>query len=81
MVNVTKEKEFDVISVKDNGMGIDTIKQKNIFEKYFQVQDYIKGSGIGLYLVKQIVNQFGGKILLDSHLGEGSEFKLYLKAL
>lgn len=69
-----------VISVKDNGIGVDPKSQAAIFSKYFRVENAIEGSGIGLYLVKEIVNNSGGQIELISNPGEGSEFKVYLKA-
>jgi len=78
-ITTQQEKDFIVISVKDNGIGIDASKQEAIFSKYFRVENAIEGSGIGLYLVKEIVNNAGGKILLESHPGKGSEFKVYLK--
>ncbi len=74
------EDNWMVISVRDNGVGIEADKQEAIFSKYFRVENKIEGSGIGLYLVKEIVHNSGGKILLESKPGEGSEFKVYLKA-
>lgn len=53
--------------------------RKNIFSKYYRAQNEIEGSGIGLYLVKEIVENAGGKISLESVKGKGSEFKIYLK--
>ena len=79
-IKTTREKEFIVISVKDNGIGIDASMQDAIFSKYYRVENAIEGSGIGLYLVKEIVNNSGGKIVLESQPGKGSEFKVYLKA-
>lgn len=79
-INVTKEKTYNVISVKDNGLGINAAMQEDIFSKYFQVEEGNKGSGIGLYLVKQIADKSGGQILVESEPGKGSEFKVYLKA-
>ncbi len=79
-IKTKHENNFITISVKDNGMGIDESKHDAIFSKYFRVENAIEGSGIGLYLVKEIVNNSGGKILLKSQLGRGSEFKVYLKA-
>jgi len=52
-----------------------------IFLKYFRMENAIEGSGIGLYLIKEIVNNSGGKIVLESELNKGSEFKVYLKAV
>ena len=43
------------------------------------MENNIEGSGIGLYLVKEIVNNSGGKVALKSQPGKGSEFKVYLK--
>ncbi len=79
-IKTKREDNFIIISVKDNGIGIDASKHDAIFSKYFRMQNAIEGSGIGLYLVKEIVNNSGGKILLESQPGKGSEFKVYLKA-
>lgn len=79
-IKTTSEDDYIIITVKDNGIGIDTTKTDAIFSKYFRVENNIEGSGIGLYLVKEIVNNSGGKIEVKSELGLGSEFKVYLKA-
>jgi two-component system phosphate regulon sensor histidine kinase PhoR len=79
-IRTIEEENFIVISVKDNGIGIDPSKHAAIFSKYYRVENAIEGSGIGLYLVKEIVTAAGGKILLESEPGKGSEFKVYLKA-
>lgn len=73
------ENDFIIISVKDNGIGIEAHKQEAIFSKYFRIENNIEGTGVGLYLVKEIVSNAGGKILLESELGKGAEFKVYLK--
>jgi signal transduction histidine kinase len=75
-----RQKDFIILSVKDNGNGIDSSQHDAIFSKYYRVENAIEGSGVGLYLVKEIVKNAGGKILLESQLGKGSEFKVYLKA-
>ena len=74
-----RENDYTVISVKDNGIGIEESKFDAIFSKYYRLENAIEGSGIGLYLVKEIVNNAGGKVLLESELGKGAEFKVYLK--
>lgn len=74
-----KKGAFVILSVKDNGIGVDPSKQKDIFSKYFRVEDSIEGSGIGLHLVKTLVSKAGGKIEIDSKLGKGTEFKIYIK--
>ena len=79
VVTTNKENDFIVISVKDNGMGIDESKFEAIFSKYYRLENAIEGSGIGLYLVKEIVHNAGGKILVESQLDKGTQFKVYLK--
>lgn len=80
IVTTNKENDFIVISVKDNGMGIDESKFDAIFSKYYRLENAIEGSGIGLYLVKEIVTTAGGKVLVKSQLNKGTEFQVYLKA-
>ena len=79
VVTTSKEGNFIVISVKDNGIGIDESKFEAIFSKYYRLQNSIEGSGIGLYLIKEIVSNAGGKTLVKSQLGKGTEFRVYLK--
>lgn len=81
IVTTSRENDFVVISVKDNGMGIDEAKFDDIFSKYYRVENAIEGSGIGLYLVKEIVSNAGGKVLVKSKLDEGTEFQVYLKTV
>lgn len=79
VITTKKEDNFVVISVKDNGIGIDESKLDAIFSKYYRVENAIEGSGLGLYLVKEIVSNAGGRILVKSQPGKGSEFQVYLK--
>ncbi len=79
IVTTNKENDFIVISVKDNGIGIDKSKFDAIFSKYYRLENAIEGSGIGLYLVKEIVSNTGGKVLVKSELDKGTEFQVYLK--
>jgi len=79
-VTTTRDKDFIIISVKDNGIGIGSHNLDAIFSKYYRLENAIDGSGIGLYLVKEIVVNSGGKISVESQLGKGTEFKVYLKA-
>ena len=68
------------IEVNDNGIGISEENQKKIFEKFYRVSDGLihntKGTGLGLTLVKHIVEAHGGKIKVKSRLNEGSSFIL-----
>ncbi|MGL5753371.1 MAG: PAS domain-containing sensor histidine kinase, partial [Paraclostridium sp.] len=76
-VNLEYDKDIK-ISVKDTGIGIPKDKLESIFGRFEQVKSKLKkekeGSGIGLSLVKSLVEIHGGNITVDSKLGEGSEF-------
>ena len=78
LIKTEKEKGFVVITVKDNGIGLERGKEEAIFDKYYRVNNKIEGTGIGLYLVKEIVSGAEGHITVHSELGKGSEFKIYL---
>ncbi|MEP7317250.1 MAG: CheR family methyltransferase [Panacibacter sp.] len=70
---------FVVLSVQDNGLGIPADKVASIFSIYERIHQEIPGQGIGLYLVKKIVDASGGKVLVESEEGKGSTFKIYFK--
>ncbi|MGE4130707.1 MAG: ATP-binding protein [Bdellovibrionales bacterium] len=64
-----------VFTVRDNGPGIPPEDRDRIFEKFFRgqaVQTQIKGTGLGLFLVKYFVELHGGEVFLDSELGRGT---------
>lgn len=71
-----------LIVVEDHGAGIPAREQANIFEKFYRVEKGlvhdVKGSGLGLALVKHIVDGHGGRIAVDSHPGQGSRFTIFL---
>lgn len=77
-IRTIEEKGFMVIAVSDNGIGIPNASLGKIFQKYERVPGSVEGSGVGLYLVKEIVSASGGRITVESELGEGSIFKVYL---
>lgn len=80
LITTTRDEDQIIISVKDNGIGIEKSKFDAIFSKYYRLENSIEGSGIGLYLVKEIVKSAGGSISLESEIDTGTEFKVYLKA-
>lgn len=69
------------ISVADNGVGIHEEDLKRIFEPFFQAQDNKPGTGIGLNIVKNIVDRHHGNISVDSEVGRGSTFTVLLPVM
>ena len=72
------------VEITDRGMGIPAEHQQAVFEKFYRVSGGLvhntKGSGLGLSLVKHIVDSHGGKIVLKSQPGRGSRFRLLFPA-
>jgi len=75
-----KKSEFAVVRISDTGIGIEQDKLKNIFDRFYQVDDSTRkkygGSGIGLALVKELVDLHKWDIEVKSELGKGTEFYL-----
>ena len=76
---LSKEGEFAVIEVKDQGYGMDESQLKGLFQKYKRVDEHrVGGTGLGLYVVKLIVDAHQGSIVVHSIKGLGSSFKVQL---
>jgi len=77
-ISCSRENEFVVFGVRDHGMGISKEQQKHIFDKFYRVPTgdlhAVKGFGLGLAYVRQIVEAHGGSVGVKSQLGAGSEF-------
>ncbi len=76
------DEKWVTIEIKDNGVGIPGEDIDHIFEKFYRVKNdashSIKGSGLGLYLVKYFVELHGGQITASSHVGQGTTFTVKL---
>jgi len=77
----TEEREdFICLSISDNGIGIDLDRHKDkLFGMFNRFHNHVDGSGVGLYIVKKLVEDNGGKIEVESKVGEGTTFKLFFK--
>lgn len=82
LVEVVKEGEEVVFTVKDFGIGMPEEKKDRVFEQYYRVsgdeQSTFPGLGLGLYIASQIVHRSNGRIWVNSILGEGSTFSFSL---
>jgi len=69
---------YTVLAVTDNGIGIDLVRhEKKIFSLFKRLHDDIEGSGVGLFIVKRIMDNNQGRIEVESKPGAGTTFKIY----
>ena len=73
-----KPGDYLELKVSDTGVGIPPETIDSIFEPYFTTKAPGEGTGMGLSMVHGVIESYGGKITLDSQLGEGTTFAVYL---
>ncbi|SFQ05151.1 PAS domain-containing protein [Hymenobacter arizonensis] len=68
-----------VLLVEDNGLGFDVQRHRSeLFHLFRRFHDHTEGTGVGLYLVNRIVQSNGGRVEVESEIGEGTTFRVYL---
>ena len=79
-VSCMRVQDFIIVHVRDEGQGMDVATQARIFEKFYQGDSAhaTEGNGLGLSLVKRIVDLCQGKITVNSAPGQGTTFSVYL---
>ncbi|WP_396182075.1 sensor histidine kinase, partial [Flavobacterium sp.] len=75
-------KDYVVIKIEDNGIGMSKAVQKKVFDKFFREHTgdlhNVKGHGLGLAYVKQIIDDHNGEVFVESEKGKGSTFIIKL---
>lgn len=67
-----------VVSVQDNGLGLSEEQQDQLFGLFRRLHSHVEGTGVGLYLVKKILDNVGGAVRVKSQLGRGSTFTIII---
>ncbi|MFN3404237.1 MAG: PAS domain S-box protein [Cytophagaceae bacterium] len=76
-INTYFQGKYAVLEVRDNGLGIPNDQLDKVFGMFKRLHDHVEGSGVGLYIVKRIIDNAGGKIEVESQVGQGSTFRVY----
>ena len=71
---LTEEPGYTIFFVEDTGSGISEENQRRIFERFYKVDSFTQGAGLGLSICQTIVERFRGEINVSSELGEGTRF-------
>lgn len=77
-VRFYEERNDFILEVEDNGIGFDPKKKDIIFDLFVRLQSSNQGTGVGLFIVKRIIDNIGGKIEVNSQPGVGSNFKIFV---
>jgi PAS domain S-box-containing protein len=78
-ITTREENNYTVMVVQDNGMGLKPSQQEKLFSMFKRFHTHVEGTGIGLYIIRRIIENNGGKIEVDSQYGQGTTFKIYFK--
>jgi PAS domain S-box-containing protein len=77
-IETKRQDQYMLIQVADNGIGIEENNLQKMFTMFKRFHTHVEGTGIGLYIVKRIVENGGGKIEVESTINVGTTFKVYL---
>lgn len=77
-INITVDKEFAIIRIKDEGAGISNKDLPHIYEPFFSTKEAAQGTGLGLAVTYGIITNHGGKIFVEETSPQGTTFKIEL---
>jgi PAS domain S-box-containing protein len=75
---ISDDLNYCIVSVTDNGLGIHEDDIEKIFSMYTRLHNHVEGTGVGMSIVKKILDNDNGKMEVSSEVGKGSVFKVYL---
>lgn len=78
-IKTEEQGDYVLLTVSDNGPGIEKENHGIIFLPRIRLNTAVEGTGLGLFIVKRMVEDLGGKIELESTIGEGTIFRVFLK--
>ncbi|MBX0293092.1 PAS domain-containing protein [Hymenobacter sp. HSC-4F20] len=79
-ISCQAQQGYTLLRVQDNGLGIEAGKHADLFQLFRRLHSHVPGTGIGLYMVKRMVDNAGGLIEVESEVGVGSCFTVYFPA-
>lgn len=74
------DKNNVLMTIRDNGIGFDLRQKDKIFSMFKRLHTHVEGTGVGLYIVKRLMENSKGKIDVESAIGKGTCFKLYFNS-
>lgn len=79
IITTFQQNNYIVLHVTDNGLGFAPDLKEKVFAMFKRLHTHVEGTGIGLYMIKRMIENYGGSIDVDSTPGQGSTFKVYFK--
>jgi signal transduction histidine kinase len=76
-VKAQKKQDEIILKIEDNGEGISEANLQKVFNMFFRASNATSGTGLGLYICKEIITKLNGRIEVNSVLGKGSVFTIY----
>lgn len=73
--------KFIILTVADNGLGIPGHQLPKLFSMFTRFHTHVEGTSIGLYTIKRVIENNGGKMEVSSQLNKGTTFKVYLRQI
>lgn len=77
-ITIFEDEKYQIVEISDNGIGMSKDVCKRIFEPFYTTKPIGEGTGLGLDIVRKIIDKHNGKIEVESQLGTGTTFKIFI---